>query len=209
MERIDISSPLGPTTPVFPGDPGVTLHRTHDLARGDPYNLSALGMGTHAGTHVDPPVHFLPNGATIDSIDLGTLNGPCRVVEVPPATTSIDASIVANVPAGTERVLFRTSNSVRWSRSEAFFGDFVALEPSAARALVERSVRLVGIDALSIENDPSGRYEVHHTLLGAGVLILEGLRLGEAAAGAYDLVCLPLRIVEGDGGPARALLMRR
>lgn len=208
MRVIEISSPLGPSTPAFPGDPPVTLVRTHSIARGDAYNVSALSMGTHAGTHVDPPVHFLPDGATIDRIDLSALNGPCTVVQLPAGALAIDADVVERLPPGTERVLFRTRNSERWKVSEEFFPDYVALAPSAAEALAARGARLVGIDALSIENDATGRYPVHHALLSAGVLILEGLRLSEAPPGAYDLRCLPLRLHDGDGGPARAVLVR-
>lgn len=208
MQLIDISSPLGPSTPVFPGDPAVTLTRTRAIARGDPYNLSSITMGTHAGTHVDPPVHFVAGGTPIDRIDLAALNGPCRVVEVPPSATEIDGEFVRSLPGGASRLLFRSRNSERWARSEAFFPDYVALEARAADALVARGVKLVGVDALSVENDPSGAYPVHHRLLSAGVLILEGLRLAAAPPGEYVLHCLPLRIEEGDGGPARAVLER-
>jgi len=207
MRRIDISMPLFPGMPSFPGDPAFGSTRLRSIAKGDAYNLSELSLGTHAGTHVDPPGHFVPGGATTDQLDLAALNGPCRVVEVGSRVAAIGAEVVSTVPEGTERLLFRTHNSSRWASSLVFFSDYVALTPAAASALIERKVRLVGLDALSIENDPSGRFPVHHLLLGNGTLILEGLLLSNAPAGEYTLECLPLRLRDGDGGPARASLL--
>jgi arylformamidase len=105
------------------------------------------------------------------------------------------------------RVLFRTTNSVRWRRGDPFFEDFVALTDEAAAGLLDRRVRLVGIDALSIESDPTGRFPVHHRLLKASVAIVEGLVLADVPAGSYELRCLPLRLVDGDGAPCRAVLI--
>jgi arylformamidase len=155
---------------------------------------------------VDPPSHFLVGGASIDQIDLSLLNGPCAVVGVDPARSEVGPNDLVGVPPGASRILFRTANSDRWARGEDFFPDYVALTPSTAEELVRRGVRLVGIDALSIECDPSGRFPIHHTLLGQGTLILEGLLLAGVVPGMYELECLPLRIRDGDGGPARAVL---
>jgi len=207
MRRIDISMPLFRGMPSFPGDPEFTSTPLRSIGRGDPYSLSGLSLGSHAGTHVDPPVHFIPNGTTVDDLDLGVLNGPCRVVQVDAPATSVGPEDVAKLPTETARVLFRTSNSARWASSLTFFPDYVGLTLAAAHALVDRGVRLVGIDALSVENDPSENFPVHHALLRRGILILEGLLLAAAPAGEYGLECLPLRLRDGDGGPARATLV--
>jgi arylformamidase len=207
MRRIDISMPLFPGMPSFPGDPPFLVTSVSSIARGDPYDLSGLSFGSHAGTHLDPVGHFVPGGATADEIDLEVLNGPCRVVDVDPSVTSVGVDDVAKVPFGTVRALLRTANSARWASSLTFFSDYVGLTPAAATALVERGVRLVGIDALSIENDPTESFPVHHSLLRRGTLILEGLLLAAAPAGEYRLECLPLRLRDGDGGPARAALV--
>ncbi len=209
MRRIDISMPLFPGMPSFPGDPEFESTQVRSLARGDPYNLSELSLGSHAGTHVDPPSHFVPDGVPIDGLDLEVLNGPCRVVAVGSRASSVGVEDVARIPAQTRRVLFRTSNSARWSSRLAFFPDYVGLTPAAADALAQTHVRLVGLDALSIENDPTGAFPVHHALLGRGILILEGLLLSDAPPGEYTLECLPLRLRGGDGGPARATLSAR
>jgi arylformamidase len=207
MRMLDVSMPIAPGMPAFPGDPAVVAKPTRQTARGDPYNLSTWTIGSHVGTHVDPPVHFVPGGTTTDQLDLATLNGPCIVVDVPASQSTVGPSEVAQIPRGTLRVLFRTANSARWAKSDKYFGDYVALAPDAAPALLERGVRLVGIDSLSIESDPTEKFPVHHALLGHGALILEGLLLAEAPPGPYELRCLPLRLVGGDGGPCRAVLL--
>ncbi|MGI0132416.1 MAG: cyclase family protein [Thermoplasmata archaeon] len=206
MRVIDISMPVYPGMPCFPGDPAVTVQRTHSIDRGDAYNVSTVNLGTHTGTHVDPPIHFLNDGVGIDAVDLGRLNGPCWVHAVPSSARLIDAAALRDVPAGTSRLLLKTRNSARWVSEDRFFPDYVALSPDGAREALHRGVRLVGIDALSIESDTSGTFPVHHALLGEGALILEGLRLAEVAPGPYQLACLPLRLRGGDGGPARAML---
>jgi len=199
--------PLFEGMPVFPGDPPFRSMPGRSVARGDPYSMSELSLGSHVGTHVDPPFHFFPGGIPADRVDLEALNGPCQVVDVDEAASVVDSDTADRLASGTSRVLFRTANSARWARSLTFFPDYVGLTPAAADALVRRGVRLVGIDALSIENDPSEAYPVHRALLTQGSLILEGLLLAGAPAGPYRLECLPLRLRGGDGSPARATLV--
>jgi arylformamidase len=207
MRRIDISMPLRPGMAAFPGDPEFRSVPHRSLARGDAYNVSALSFGSHAGTHLDPPRHFIADGLPTDRLDPEDFNGPCVVVGVDAGRTEVGPREVAQVPAGAQRILFRTSNSERWRASGNFFPDYVALTAGAADALVARHVRLVGIDSLSVEVDTTGAFPVHHRLLGNGCLILEGIELADAPPGPYELVCLPLRLQNGDGGPARVMLL--
>lgn len=208
MTRIyDITAEIHPGMPSFPGDPPISIRPTHQLAKGDAYNLSEMSMGTHAGTHIDPPRHFLPGGITADHVSLEALNGPCRVVHVPDPHHEVSTGDLKGVLHGVERVLFRTHNSARWAKGEGFFPDYVALAPETAEYLASARLRLVGIDSQSIERDPTDQYPVHHTLLESGCLILEGLRLADVPAGEYELRCLPLRIRDGDGAPCRAVLI--
>lgn len=209
MRWIDVSMPLSVGMAAFPGDPEFRSVPQHSIARGDAYNVSALALGSHAGTHLDPPRHFLPDGVPTDRLDPVAFNGPCAVVGVEDGRTRVTAEDVERIPAGVERAVFRTSNSARWAHRPGFFPQYVALDPEAAEAVVARRLRLVGIDALSIELDVTGTFPVHHRLLGAGTLILEGLLLADALPGLYELRCLPLRLHDGDGGPARAFLLAR
>jgi arylformamidase len=206
VRLLDVSMPIRPGMPSFPGDPAVATAPVKRIDRGDAYNLSTWSLGSHTGTHVDPPIHFVAGGATTDQLDLSVLNGPCRVVDVPATSREVGPAEVAGVPRGTTRVLFRTSNSARWAGAPRFFDDYVAVTDAGAAALLAAGICLVGLDALSVESDPSGRFPVHHRLLGGGALILEGLCLAPAVAGPYDLRCLPLDLVGGDGGPCRAVL---
>ncbi len=208
MPRVfDISAEIHPGMPSFPGDPPITIRPTHQISQGDPYNLSELGFGTHAGSHIDPPRHFLANGLTSDQVDLEALNGPCRVVQVPDHHREIGTGDLRGLLHGVGRVLFRTHNSVRWAHGESFFPDYVALAPETAEYLAAAQLRLVGIDSQSIERDTTNQYPVHHTLLESGCVILEGLRLADVPPGDYELRCLPLKIREGDGAPCRAVLV--
>ena len=206
MRRVDVSMPLAAGMPAFPGDPAFRSLPVRSLAAGDPYNLSVIQLGTHAGTHVDPPSHFVAGATPVDRLDVALLNGPCEVVSVPERVTVVDAAACAPIPAGTERVLVRTANSPRWTERLAYFDDYVGLDLSGARALRARGVLAVGIDALSIERDATGTFPVHHELLAHGVAVVEGLLLDEAEPGRAELRCLPLRLRDGAGGPARAFL---
>lgn len=203
----DISAEIHPEMPSYPGDPPVAVRRTHEIAKGAAYNLSELSFGSHAGTHIDPPRHFLPTGLSAERIDLDALNGPCRVVHVPEPHREVSTGDLKGLLHGISRVLFRTHNSTRWASGEGFFPDYVALAPETAEYLAAANFRLVGIDSQSIERDSTHQYPVHHTLLKSGCLILEGLRLAEVPPGEYELRCLPLKLRDGDGAPCRAVLV--
>jgi arylformamidase len=193
MEWLDISVPIRSGMVSFPGDPAIAMSLPISIRAGDVCNVSRLDFGVHSGTHVDAPVHFVDGAAGADALPLDVLVGPCVVV---------DGLDVAAVPGGAERVLFMSANGRLWDLDE-FSEDYVKLDGAAARALVERGVRLVGIDYLSI-----GDEEVHHVLLEAGVVCVEGLDLRAVEPGGYRLLCAPLKLVGSDGAPARVLLLR-
>jgi arylformamidase len=190
VQIIDVSVPVRPGMITYPCDPEVRLERVSSIADGDVVNLSRLDLGVHSGTHVDAPLHFLDGGPSVETLPLDVLVGPCVVV---------DGLDVAAVPEGAERVLFKTSNSRLWERDE-FSEEFVALDGAGAGALVERGVRLVGIDYLSI-----GDAGAHNVFLGNGVVPLEGVDLRRVEPGRYRIYCLPLRLVGSDGVAARVL----
>lgn len=207
MPIYDISNSVSSQMPVYEGDPGVEIGAWTSLAKGDSSNVSYLHFGAHTGTHVDAPAHFIKDAAKIDSLSLDILIGPARVVRVTDEATEIDRDFLEQQDLnGVERILFHTRNSSFWK--EGFRKDFTHLLPDAAAYLVEKGIKLVGTDYLSIEKFHSGDHQTHIALLSKGVVILEGLNLSEVAAGDYELICLPLKISEGagDGAPARAVL---
>jgi len=210
MAIYDVSVPITPVTPVYPGDPGIEIQQWSALARGDSSNVSFLHLGAHTATHVDAPAHFIEGGNKISSLSLEVLIGPARVIEVPVAMMEIDVAFLGELDLDSvTRILFKTRNSAFWSESGAVFHrDFTYLTADAAEALVEKGVRLVGIDYLSIEKFKSGTHPTHLSLLSRGVVILEGLNLQNVPAGDYELICLPLLIAAGtgDGAPARTVL---
>jgi arylformamidase len=204
MEILDVSIPIRTRMPIYPANAGVALRRIDAIADGAVANVSAVDLGAHTGTHVDAPNHFLDGAGGVDTVALAPLIGPAVVVDATGVDKTLDAAAVAaaGVPAGAERVLFRTRNSQLWEQDE-FSEDFVSFDASGARALLDAGVRLVGIDYLSI-GDPGA----HRALLGADVAVVEGLDLRAVEPGPYQLVCLPLKLVGSDGGPARAVLLR-
>lgn len=200
---IDISHSIDAGLAVWPGDPPVLVEPVSRVEAGDVASVSRLVLGTHTGTHVDPPAHFLPGGTTVDELPLDVLVGPAVVADVTSGGPVDAARLEAlRLPAGTVRLLLKTAGPERPANGPTTG----ALTPDGADWLVARGMQLVGADTLSIE-PPTDDYPVHRRLLGAGVIIVEGLDLTPAAAGRYQLVCLPLRITGGDGAPARAVLL--
>jgi arylformamidase len=200
----DVTLPLSSQLPTFPGDPPVTIEPAQQIARGDACNLVRLTMGSHAGTHVDAPFHFEPEGATVERLSLDVLIGRARVVDVG-AVDAIDRADLESRSVVEPRVLLKTRMSGRLQEGP-FPRDFVHLTPAAAELLVARGVRLVGIDSPSVDQFGRRDFAVHHILLRAGVVIVEGLDLSPVAAGEYEMTCLPLPLVGGDGAPARVVL---
>lgn len=196
---IDISTPIANGMAVWPGDAAVRV-MTEPFEHGQ---LTSLAMSAHTGTHIDAPLHFVAGGLGIDEMPLEATVGPCQVVEVRDPVAIRREHLPPMAPGA--RVLFKTANS----RYEgAFNEEFVYLSAEAALRLVESGARCVGIDYLSIGGFHQDLVETHRILLGAGVWVIEGLRLAQVEPGEYQLICLPLKIAGADGAPARAVLVR-
>jgi arylformamidase len=211
MRIYDISVPITPgETPVFPGDPGIEVSSFLAISRGDTANVTALNFGAHTGTHVDAPAHFIEGAPGLPHLPLEAFAGEARVVEIDADARAVEERHVTDETIkGATRVIFKTRNSSFWADPRGRFReDFTYISPEAARALVSRGVRLVGIDYLSVERFGSEGFETHITLLSNGVVIVEGLDLRAVEPELYELVCLPLKIAagSGDGAPARAIL---
>jgi arylformamidase len=202
---IDISLPIDRSMPVWPGDPRPKLTPVTSL-EAEGVQVSRLVLGTHTGTHLDAPRHFIPGGRTIDQLDLDALVGVCRVVEVVNAGGPISRADLQRVELRPgERLLLKTRNSQQ-PVGAPFGPDFVALDPSGADYACERGVRVVGIDGPSVDAWDAEDFPSHKRLLGANVLILENLVLRHVGPGIYGLIAVPLNLIGADGCPLRALL---
>jgi len=205
---IDISVPLRNGMVVWPGDPPFERTSTLEIANGDPCNLSQISTTAHIGTHMDAPRHYLANGAGMETMPMEASIGRARVIEIQdPDAIRITELEPHNLVKG-ERVLFKTGNSENCWKTDHFQKKFIYIEPETAHYLTERGVRTVGVDYLSVGGFESGGAETHRILLQAGIWIIEGLNLEHVDSGEYELVCLPLKIVGGDGAPARAVLRK-
>lgn len=209
MKKIyDVSVPIRDGGLVYPGNPEIHISLQQSVALGAGANVSSVAFGSHTGTHVDAERHFFDNGLTVDQIPLETLMGPATVLEYGPETTSVTrADLEGHDLSGVQRVLLKTRNSGYLTQDPVFHPDYTYLAPDGAEYLVQLGVKLVGIDYLSIEQFHSGHHRTHLTLLGAKVVIVEGLNLIEVPAGKYDLYCLPIKLAGCDGAPARAVLI--
>ena len=207
MKLIDISVPLDATLPNYPGNTPFALEAIKRLARGDSSNVSTLHMSAHAGTHVDAPRHFFDEGAGTETLALEMLIGRARVIEITSRKAITADDLMPTDLTEDVRLLIKTANSRLWN-DPAFHPEFVGIAESGARHLVDRGVKLVGVDYLSVEEYHKAGAPAHHILLGGGVIVIEGLNLRDVEPGVYELFCLPLRVVGSDGAPARVVLRR-
>jgi arylformamidase len=206
----DVTVSFSPEVPVWPGDPEIELRPLSRTANGAAGNTTQIICPTHCGTHVDPPWHFIDDGADLDGVPIERWVGPCQVIELPAGITVIDPKDLetAGIAVQTTRLLMKTTNSAKWkTRPLTFETDYVALSPAGARWIIDRGLNLIGIDYLSFETYTDAENAVHRTILGHGIVAIEGLDLSAVSPGFYDLVCLPLKIRHGDGAPARVILL--
>lgn len=201
----DVSLPVDEHLVTYAGNPPPQRALLMDLSRGDPATVSHWSLGAHTGTHVDAPAHFIAGGATVDALPWDYY---CGLVQVAVCTDVdvIDAAAVdrALFEGKAHGLFFRTRNSDRLHLP--FDPRYVALDRSGARRLIERGIRLVGIDYLSVEGYGDPEFPVHKLLIRADVAIIEGLSLRHVPAGRYECLCLPVKLAGADGAPARVVL---
>jgi len=205
MKLFDVTRPIHPGMAVYPGDPEVVVRRVSSIPTGAPANVSSLSLGSHTGTHVDPPLHFREGAPAVDQLPLDVLIGPARLYEVA-IRRQIDAASLAGVDlAACPRVLFKVRTS---SHNPQVCGrpEAAGIAADAVEVLIQAGVRLVGLEDSSADPHESADFPAHRALLGAGVIIVEGLDLSAVSPGPYELLCLPLKIRGGDGAPARVIL---
>lgn len=206
---IDISVPIRTGMPHWPDNPPIVVEKIMDMDHGAAANVSKMSLGVHTGTHVDAPSHFTPDGPGVDALPLEALVGVARVIQIHGDAVTVADLEAANITRG-ERILLKTRNSpAAWQRPD-FVENAVALTAESATWIAKRGVMTLGIDYLSVGSYAADNGEpVHHALIDAGIIMIEGLDLTAITPGVYDLVCLPLKIADADGAPARAIVRPR
>lgn len=205
----DISPPIAPDTPVFPGDTPFAQRWTMRIGPECPVNVSAITLSPHVGAHADAPLHYARDGAAIGDVDLEPFLGPCRVVHAidrgPLITVAHLRDAIATGPLSPQvppRVLVRTRERAltQWA------SDFAAFEPETIAWLASLGVRLIGIDTPSVDPADSKTLDSHQQLLTHDLRVLENLVLDDVPAGDYELIALPLKLTGTDASPVRAVL---
>jgi len=201
----DISRPLHNGMTVWPGDTDFDLKPMGRLAKGDTVNTTTLTLSAHTGTHVDAPFHFAADGVTLEKVDLSAYWGPAQVVTVQKGDGPLVPADFTGYELGRAPRLLVHSPASEADRS-VFHQEFVYPSPELADYLGGLGVVLYGTDAPSMDAAGSSSLDGHHALQRNGILILEGLDLSEAPDGLYELAAFPLKVVDGDGSPVRAVL---
>jgi arylformamidase len=196
LKIIDISIPLSPATPVFPGDPPVEIETVSSIECGHDFRLTKVSMSTHSGTHIDTPSHLFSNGAQTEDINLNDLVGPVHVIEFDSSRpiTALDCSRL-DFPISTSRVLIKNKTPDGW------------IDRGAAVWIADRGFRLLGWEGPSVDKVDDEKLPTHRILLERGIQLVENLDLSQVSPGPYFLVCLPLKLIGSDASPARAVLI--
>lgn len=198
----DISIPLNNSTPIYPSDP---LYKAlpHKIGGvNSRVTLNRLELSTHTGTHIDAPLHVMPNGKSITDIPLSTFIGTCYVLE----TKNFSLADLDSLPTDVKRVLCKANGNM--PKSSLWLDNYRGMPPNFAFALSQKAPFLVGIDALSIEEKNRDILESHKIFLEKDIVILEGIDLSEVEQGYYELFATPLRLENLDGSPVRAVLKK-
>ena len=205
MKLFDVTRPIFEGMIVYEGDPRVVVRRVTSVATGACANVSEVSLGSHTGTHVDPPLHFWDGAPGVDALPLDILIGPARVYALG-GCEPIDAAGLRRLDLTVcRRILFKTGTGGNLD-TPASPTISAGMTAEAARVLVEAGVGLVGLDGASVDPPGAAGLPAHRTLLDARVVIVEGLDLSAVPPGPYELLCLPLKLLGGDGAPARVVL---
>ena len=204
MKRLwDISPPVAPDSPLFPGDEPYSQRWTARIAPGCPVNLSAITMSPHIGAHADAPLHYADGERTIGQVDLSPYLGPCRVIHAIGCGALVQPEHLAHaVDRLPPRVLVRTCVKA----PTAWASEFASYAPETIHWLHSLGVKLVGIDSQSVDPADSKSLDSHHRLLALDLRVLENLVLDDVPAGDYELIALPLKLTTADASPVRAVL---
>lgn len=207
---LDVSYPYAETMAIYPDNPEFKIVRVQNLEKGDSANVSLITIGTHTGTHIDAPSHFVKDGKTIDQIPLESMNGVAKVFDLQNNVEITKALLMRCDIRADDIIVLKTDNSKNF-RGDVVLADYVTLDYEAAEYLAERKIKMVCIDYMTIERPRGKRIagkSVHSILLSKGIIIAETLNLAQIVEGKYRLYCFPMNIVGADGVPARIVLAR-
>jgi arylformamidase len=200
----DISQPIRPGIPVWPGDTAFGVETTWSHGPGCPVHVSKITLSTHTGAHADAPLHYDPDGAAADALDLSPYLGPCRVIDARSAKGLVRPQDIAAFLEDTpRRVLLRTYDTFP---ADCWASDFVAVAHETIDLLAGQGVVLIGIDSPSMDPESSKDLPAHNAIRRHGLAILEGLVLDHVPIGVYELIALPLPLAGLDASPVRAIL---
>ncbi len=203
----DISPPVSAASPVFPGDTPYAQRWTMSIEPGCPVNVSAVTMSPHVGSHADAPLHYEVGGATIGAVALDPYLGRCRVIHAIGVGPLVRVEHLAHALAGQgelpPRVLVRCYERAPLDR---FDDDLAAYAPETIEYLADLGVLLVGIDTASIDPAASKTLDSHQVIRRRGLRVLENLVLDDVPEGDYELIALPLKWIDADASPVRAVL---
>lgn len=205
---IDVSYPYSENMAIYPNNPEFEMKRVQNLEKGDSANVSLITMGTHTGTHMDAPNHFVTGGKTIDKLPLESMNGTAKLLDLQ-GNDEITRELLAKYDiAENDIIILKTDNSNVF-HGDIILTDYVTLDYEAAEYLVEKKVKMVCIDYMTIERPRARRVagkSIHSILLSKEILIAEALDLTKVEEGTYQLFCFPINIVGADGAPVRIVL---
>jgi len=202
---IDITRSLTTGMIQWPGDPLFRCRRFAHRTGPDTSNVSEISTCVHVGTHIEAPLHFVPDGRDIADVPLSQLCGPAVVVDVAADRDIVVEDLKEVDLCKDDRVLFRTVNRKLWEKA-TFDEHFGGISDEAALWLVAQGVQVVGVDYLSVDGYQAAGYPAHQALLGNGVVIIEGLDLSAIVPGRYEMVALPLKIAGCEASPARVVI---
>jgi arylformamidase len=209
----DVTHMIYEDMPVYPGEIKPEFSPLSILGK-DKVNVTRLTLGSHTGTHIDAPIHFIPNAESIDKISLGKLIGEAVILDmskksVGQGITNIDLDTYKEMVEVDDIILLYSGTSKRWDKDEEIRKNFTYLDPSGAKWIVDHNIKCVGIDSFSVEKYGFTEGLAHKTLLSNGIGIIEGLNssLEKFVGNRMFLVCLPLMLKGIDGSPARAILL--
>ncbi|MCA0327039.1 MAG: arylformamidase [Proteobacteria bacterium] len=200
----DISPPVRVGSPVFPGDTPYAQHWTARIGPGCPVNVSSLSLSPHVGAHADAPLHYDPQGAAVGALDLAPYLGPCRVIHAIGVRPLVEWAHIAHAAQDLPpRVLVRTYQRMP---VDAWDAALAAFAPDTVERLADAGVQLIGIDTASIDPADSKALASHQVIRQRGLRVLENLVLDTVPEGDYELIALPLKLMDADASPVRAVL---